>query len=163
MGVVIRPIHDGDVEAIVALSLRAWEPVFASIRDTVGERIFAYFYGDDWRIHQATDVRRACSEYLVSVAQVDGRVVGFTAVDLKADSVEGEIYMVAVDPDAQGAGVGTQLTLAAVEQIREAGKRVAVVGTGGDPGHAAARATYHKAGFTPWPSEHFYLLLDESG
>ena len=162
MRVVIRPMQDGDVEAIVALSLRAWEPVFASIHDTVGERIFNYFYGDDWRTHQAGDVRRACSAYQVSVADADGRVVGFTAVDLKADSVEGEIYMVAVDSDAQGAGVGTQLTLAAVEQLRGAGKRAVVVGTGGDPGHAAARATYHKAGFTPLPSEYFYLLLDET-
>ena len=162
MRVVIRPIHDGDVEPIVALSLRAWEPVFRSIHDTVGARIFAYFYGDDWRTHQANDVRRACSAYQVSVAEADGRVVGFTAVDLKAESVEGEIYMVAVDPDAQGAGVGTQLTLAAVEQLREAGKRAVVVGTGGDPGHAAARATYHKAGFTPLPSEFFYLLLDDT-
>ncbi len=162
MRVVIRPMQDGDVESIVALSLRAWEPVFASIHDTVGERIFNYFYGGDWRTHQANDVRRACTAYQVSVADADGRVVGFTAVDLKADSVEGEIYMVAVEPDAQGAGVGTQLTLAAVEQLREAGKRAVVVGTGGDPGHAAARATYHKAGFTPLPSEFFYLLLDET-
>ena len=162
MRVVIRPMQDGDVESIVALSLRAWEPVFASIHDTVGERIFNYFYAGDWRTHQANDVRRSCSAYLVSVADADGRVVGFTAVDLKADSVEGEIYMVAVEPDAQGAGVGTQLTLAAVEQLREAGKRAVVVGTGGDPGHAAARATYHKAGFTPLPSEFFYLLLDET-
>jgi ribosomal protein S18 acetylase RimI-like enzyme len=155
-------MQDGDVEAIVALSLRAWEPVFASIHETVGERIFNYFYGDDWRTHQAKDVRRACSAYPVTVAEGDGRVVGFTAVDLKDDSVEGEIYMVAVDTGAQGAGVGTQLTLAAVEQLREAGKRAVVVGTGGDPGHAAARATYHKAGFTPLPSEFFYLLLDET-
>jgi hypothetical protein len=29
-----------------------------------------------------------------------------------------------------------------------------------DPGHAAARATYRKAGFTPVPSEHLFLLLD---
>jgi N-acetylglutamate synthase-like GNAT family acetyltransferase len=115
----------------------------------VGASIFDYFYGGHCRTHQANDVRRACATFQVSVAEADGRVVGFTAVDLKAESVEGEIYMVAVDPEAQGAGVGTRLTLAAVEQLREAGKRAVVVGTGGDPGHAAARATYHKAGFTP--------------
>ena len=28
-------------------------------------------------------------------------------------------------------------------------------------GHAPARATYRKAGFTAWPSEQFYMLLDE--
>jgi ribosomal protein S18 acetylase RimI-like enzyme len=152
-------MRDGDVDAIVALSLRAWEPVFVSIRETVGPQIFEYFYGGDWRGHQASDVRRACSAYRVSVAEDDGGVVGFTAVDLP-EGVEGEIYMVAVDPDAQGAGVGTQLTMAAVNEIRKAGKRAAVVETGGDSAHAPARATYHKAGFTPFPSERFYLLLD---
>ena len=89
-------------------------------------------------------------------------MIGFTAVDLPAEGLEGEmIYMLAVDPDAQGAGVGGQLTMAAVDQIRGAGKRVAVVGTGAERGHAAARATYRKAGFTPWPSEQLYLLLDD--
>jgi len=44
MGVVIRPIRDGDVDAIVALSVRAWEPVFESIHETVGPRLFVYFY-----------------------------------------------------------------------------------------------------------------------
>jgi ribosomal protein S18 acetylase RimI-like enzyme len=162
VGVVIRRMRDGDVEAIVALSLRAWAPVFASIRETVGPQIFDYFYGGDWRGHQASDVRRACSAYQVSVAEDDGRVIGFTAINLPPEGVEGEIYMIAVDPDAQGAGVGTQLTVAAVEDIRRAGKRAAVVETGGDRAHAPARATYHKAGFTPFPSERFYLLLDGS-
>jgi ribosomal protein S18 acetylase RimI-like enzyme len=152
---------DDDVEPIVALSLRAWEPVFESIRDTLGEPIFRYFYGGDWRQHQASDVRRACGSYDVTVAVDDGRVIGFTAVDLPHEGEEGEIYMLAVDPDAQAAGVGTQLTTAAIEQIRQAGKRVAVVETGGDAGHAPARATYRKAGFTPWPGERFYLLLDD--
>jgi ribosomal protein S18 acetylase RimI-like enzyme len=163
VGVVIRPLHEDDVDAVVALSLRAWEPVFASIHDTVGPRLFAYFYDGDWRTHQERDVRRACAEYHVSVADDGDRVVGFTAVALPAEGTEGEIYMVAVDPDAQGGGVGLGLTTAAVEQIRAAGKRAAVVGTGADPGHAAARATYRKAGFVPWPSEQFYLLLDEPG
>ena len=162
MGVVIRPIRDGDVDAIVALSVRAWEPVFESIHETVGPRLFVYFYGDDWRLHQANDVRRACSAYQVRVADDDGRVVGFTAVDLPADSQDGEIYMVAVDPDAQGAGIGVQLTMAAVDMIRDSGKRCAVVGTGADRGHAAARATYRKVGFTPWPSEQLFLLLDDA-
>ncbi len=146
----------------MALSLRAWEPVFASIRATLGEPLFRHFYGDDWRTHQADDVRRACTTYHTTVAEDDGRVVGFTAVDLR-EGDEGEIYMLAVDPGAQGTGVGTKLTVEAIDQIRAAGKRVAVVGTGADPGHAAARATYRKAGFTPWPSEQLYLLLDDDG
>jgi ribosomal protein S18 acetylase RimI-like enzyme len=163
MAVTTRPIRDADVDAIVELSLRAWEPVFASIHDTLGEALFRHFYGDDWRTHQADDVRRACTTYRTTVAEDSGRVVGFTAIDVRPEGDEGEIYMLAVDPDAQGAGVGTTLTVEAIAQIRAAGRRVAVVGTGADPGHAAARATYRKAGFVPWPNEQLYLLLDDGG
>jgi len=67
--------------------------------------------------------------------------------------------MVAVDPDYQCHGIGLDLTNFALDQIRAAGKKVAVLGTGGDPGHAPARATYKKAGFTGLPIERFYKTL----
>ena len=155
----IRPMRDEDADAVERLSLRAWDPVFQSLRKTMGDRLFTHFYGTDWQTYQAADVRRACEAYRVLVAEIDGAVVGFTAVDVSDGRSEGEIYMLAVDPDAQGRGAGTQLTQAGIEMIRDAGFSVAMVGTGGDPGHAAARATYRKVGFTPVPSEHLYLLL----
>ena len=155
----IRPMREGDVDAIAALSLRAWAPVFVSLRDAMGERLFEHFYAGDWRSYQEADVRRACGAYRVLVAESGGAVVGFTAIDISEGRTEGEIYMLAVDPSAQGQGVGTQLTTAAVDVIREAGFALALVGTGGDQGHAAARATYRKAGFTPLPGEQLFLLL----
>src|SRR4051812_32676196 len=33
----IREFREGDLDAVVAFSLRAWEPVFASIREVLGE------------------------------------------------------------------------------------------------------------------------------
>jgi ribosomal protein S18 acetylase RimI-like enzyme len=155
-------MDDADIDAVVALSLRAWEPVFQSLRETMGDGLFTHFYGSDWRSYQGADVRRACETYRALVADDGGVIVGFTAVDVTDGREEGEIYMLAVDPEAQGRGVGTQLTQAGIELIRRAGFPLALVGTGGDPGHAAARATYRKAGFTPVPSEHLYLLLDGS-
>lgn len=156
----IRAMRVDDVDAVAALSLRAWSPVFDSLHAAMGERLFDHFYGDDWRTYQEADVRRACGAFAGLVAERDGEVVGFTAIDISEGREEGEIYMLAVDPSAQGFGVGTALTTAAVEVIREAGFTLALVGTGGDPGHAAARATYRKAGFTPVPSEHLFLLLE---
>jgi hypothetical protein len=38
---------------------------------------------------------------------------------------------------------------------------IAAVGTGGDPGHAPARATYEALGFTLLPSARYLKLLDE--
>jgi len=156
----IRQMRDGDADDVAALSLRAWAPVFDSLRDAMGDRLFDHIYRGDWRAYQEADVRRACNAYHTLVAERDGEVVGFTAIDISDGRQEGEIYMLAVDPSAQGLGFGTQLTTAAVGVIRDAGFAIALVGTGGDPGHAAARATYRKAGFTPVPSEHLFLLLD---
>ena len=51
----------------------------------------------------------------------------------------------------QGGGIGTALTELALEGPRDAGMKVAMVETGGDPGHAAARRTYEKAGYVHPP------------
>ncbi len=57
-------------------------------------------------------------------------------VSYPEDSI-GEIYMLAVDPDHQGGGIGTALTEFALARIKDAGMAVAMVETGGDAGHAA--------------------------
>ena len=59
----------------------------------------------------------------------------------------GEIYMVAVDPDFQGRGIGSALIEFALDWMKDAGMSIAMVETGGDPGHASARHTYEKSGF----------------
>jgi hypothetical protein len=43
--------------------------------------------------------------------------------------------------------------------MREGGMKVVEVGTGGDEGHAAARRTYEKAGFTGLPLVRYYQKL----
>jgi ribosomal protein S18 acetylase RimI-like enzyme len=75
-------------------------------------------------------------------------VVGFVSVGIfDAERSMGEISMLAVDPDHQGGGIGTALTEFALDRLKDAGMGVAMVETGGDPGHAAGRRTYEKAGF----------------
>jgi ribosomal protein S18 acetylase RimI-like enzyme len=159
---MIRPARPDDEDAIAELSLEAWEPVFASMAEVVGPEIFAAIFPPDWRTYQEKDVRRACQTYRVSVADVHGEVVGFTAVDLPDGEDHGEIYMLAVRPGHQGKGIGSALTEAAMEQMRAAGRRLAIVGTGGDAGHAPARATYERAGFTYLPQRQYFRLLDDS-
>jgi ribosomal protein S18 acetylase RimI-like enzyme len=155
----IRPFSPDDIERVVDLSLRAWAPAHDSMRGVLGPQISCHLWGEDWREHQETSVRRACSDHLVWVAEADGRVVGFTAVELPDDGVIGGIYMLAVDPKYQRRGIGLDLTNVAVEQIKSAGKKLAFVETGGDAGHAPARATYEKAGFTALPIERYYRTL----
>jgi GNAT superfamily N-acetyltransferase len=71
----------------------------------------------------------------------------------------GEISMLAVDPDAQNRGVGTALTEFATVWLRSSGMRVAMVGTGGDVGHAPARRIYEKAGYTLMPIARYFKAL----
>ncbi len=159
----IRPGTAEDEDRIVEVSLAAWEPVFASMREVVGPALFRQLFTDDWRRYQEDDVRRACRTYRVAVAEVDGAVAGFTAVDLPEDEVHGEIYMIAVDPAFQRRGAGGLLTAWALDLMREAGRSLAVVRTGGDPGHAPARATYERAGFVGLPGLQYFRLLEPGG
>ena len=94
-----------------------------------------------------------------SGGDVDGRPVGFVCVELNEETKTGEITLLAVHPDHQDGGIGTLLNLYAVDRMREAGMTLAVVGTGGDPGHAPARRAYEKAGFRPLPLVRYYQDL----
>jgi GNAT superfamily N-acetyltransferase len=158
---VIRPYDDADRTGVVRLSLRAWAPVFISERDALGDEIFKLLNGDDWRRRQQRDVEKVLADEKteVWVAEIGGQVVGFVAAFLRADEDMGEVYMLAVDPDSQNHGLGSQLTEVATNWIRESGLPLAVVSTGGDVGHAPARRTYEKAGYTAWPSMLYFKVL----
>jgi ribosomal protein S18 acetylase RimI-like enzyme len=160
MSATIRPLQTSDVASVVALSLRAWEPVFASLRTALGAGLFSRMH-PDWRQDQRRAVAEACADaqLTVSVAEADGEVVGFVAIRTEAASRLGEIHMVAVDPDHQRRGIGGALTRVATEQLAEAGMTVAMVETGGDPGHAPARQTYEQAGFTLLPIARYFKEL----
>ncbi len=157
----IRPFEDRDTGVVVNLSLRAWAPVFASIEQAIGSEIYRRLYPDGWRTSQQQSVEDVCARQKtqVWVAEVDESTVGFVAVELHCESNYGEIYMVAVDPDYQGGGIGTALTEFALDWIKDAGMAVAMVETGGDPGHAAARRTYEKAGYTHLPIARYFKNL----
>jgi ribosomal protein S18 acetylase RimI-like enzyme len=158
----IREFSADDLEAVVAFSLRAWEPVFASVQAVLGEEVFLRLH-PDWRTSQAETVRSICTndERDVYVAVVGCRPVGFVAVALDAFHERmGVIEIVGVDPDYQRQGVGERLTEFAVNHMRRRGMDIAVVETGGDPGHAPARALYGEAGFTLLPIARYFRLLD---
>jgi GNAT superfamily N-acetyltransferase len=151
-----------DLGAIVELSLRAWEPVFASVRHVLGDDIFLHLH-PSWKEDQAEAVRFACTneERDVFVAVVDGRPVGFVAVALNAfHQGMGVIDIIGVDPDYQRRGISLRLTEFATEHMRSRGMDIAVVETGGDPGHQPARAAYEAAGFTHLPIARYFRLLD---
>jgi ribosomal protein S18 acetylase RimI-like enzyme len=161
---VIRPLDDeGDPAAIVSLSLRAWEPVFASLeRVLAGSGVYALLK-PDWRESQRRAVEHVCSAsdtpVWVAVDEDDDVVVGFVAVALDHAEGIGEISMVAVDPAHQHRGIAAMLIASAIGQFHAAGMALAMVETGGDEGHAPARRCYGRAGFVALPVTRYFRQL----
>ncbi len=156
----IRPYQSEDLPGLVALSWRAWEPVYAALEEAWGADLYRALV-PDWRRAQREAVEAICTggDAQVWVAQADEGLVGFVAVVLRPDDYLGEIHMVAVDPGFQRRGLGAKLTGFAVDRIREAGLPVAMVETGADSGHAPARRTYERAGFQLIPVARYFKKL----
>ena len=154
-------LHDGSrTEEIVRLSLRAWEPVFVSIRAALDPEVYREHY-PDWRASQRAAVELACSDPAFStwIATEGNEVAGFSALRLHAADRMGEIYMIAVDPGHQRKGTGKALAEHALAWFKERGMTTAMVETGGDPGHGPARATYEAAGFQLFPVAKYFRKL----
>ena len=157
----IRPLAAEELPAVVRLSLAAWAPVFASFERVLGPTLYQRLC-PAWTASQARTVEAVCTDPAVTtwVAEAAGRVVGFIAYQTDASTREGEIALLAVAPAAQNQGLRTRLNAFALDRLRELGMRLAVVGTGGDPGHAPARRSYEKAGYTGLSLVRSYQALD---
>ncbi|NJO52184.1 MAG: GNAT family N-acetyltransferase [Leptolyngbyaceae cyanobacterium RM2_2_4] len=157
----IEPYSFAYLDSIIQLSLRAWSPVFLSIKETLSDELYQTFYPDRWEISQQKAVEAACNakEMTVWVGKERDLVVGFIAVKLHQEDKLGEIHMVAVDPDFQGRGVGSSLIHFALGWMKDEGMSIAIVETGADHGHTPARHTYEKAGFEPFPLVRYFKHL----
>jgi mycothiol synthase len=84
----------------------------------------------------------------------DGRLAGFCWTKLHPDPPLGEIYVIGIDPDFQGLGLGPQLTLAGLDSIARRG-----VGTGMlyvDAANTPALSMYEGLGFTVHRTDRAY-------
>ena len=78
----------------------------------------------------------------------DDRIVAFcwTKLHHELDPIVGEIYVVAVDPDFHGTGLGTELTLAGLDSIADRGVTVANLYVDAD--NTPAVGLYDRLGFS---------------
>ena len=91
------------------------------------------------------------------VHERDGRMAGFcwTKVHVNDHGPLGEIYVIAVDPDFHGLGLGKALTLAGLDWLH----RVRAVDTGMlyvDAGNTTAVVMYERLGFTRYGLDRAY-------
>jgi len=154
----IRRFDAGDADRVVELSLAAWAPVFASFRSVLGEDIYRRVF-PEWEVSQAKAVRDALTDEESWVSVTGDRISGFTTIKFDLAERSGEIYMIAVDPAFQRQGIANQLIEFSCAEMKSRGIDLASIATGGDPGHAPARAAYENAGFTPFPQVWYSKLL----
>lgn len=149
--------------ALLDLSLRAWEPVFAVLAEQVPAFVYASFYPAGWRKRQYDDLAAILdSEPQNVAAALDGdRPVGWVCTRLHPEDSMGEIYVLVVDPDFQRRGIGKLLMEHAFELSRAAGMKMIMVETADDDGHAPARAAYESNGFERWPVARYFKELNK--
>ncbi len=80
----------------------------------------------------------------------DGRLAGFHWTKVHTPEL-GEVYVVGVDPDRQGGGLGRALTLAGLRHLRDQGVKEVMLYVESD--NAAAVRVYTKLGFTLWDAD----------
>jgi ribosomal protein S18 acetylase RimI-like enzyme len=161
MNLSIRPVCHNDVEDLVQLSLLAWVPIFDSFERILGQNIYPLIW-PDWRISQRAGIETVCQDgekTRVLVAELEGMVVGFLAYELNIKDKIGEVQLLAVHPEYQNLGIGTELNNFALNEMRASGMKMARVETGGDPSHAPARRSYEKAGYTGLPLVRYFKDL----
>lgn len=89
------------------------------------------------------------------VAERDGRMVAFHWTKVHAtEPPVGEVYVVGVDPDAQGLGLGRVLTLAGLHYLQD--QALASVVLYVEASNAAAIALYSRLGFVHTDTDIMY-------
>lgn len=145
---VIRTARPDDADRCGQIAVAAWRCVFESWREILGEGVWERVFGD-WEDRKrgsvVSQVRNHHQHAIVTEA--GGEIAGFLTWRLHPQQGVGEISNNAVDPRHQRSVIGTAQVRWVLERFREEGMSAARVMTGGDPGHAPARAMYHKAGF----------------
>ncbi|MDT7712174.1 MAG: mycothiol synthase [Pseudonocardiales bacterium] len=143
-GVVLRAFVPGDDEAaVVRVNHRAfgWHP--EQSRLDVSELLV--LETQPWFDPQG---------FLLAV-DPDDRLLGFHWTKVHSDGL-GEVYVLAVDPDAQGTGLGSALTVAGLAHLRA--RRVLEAMLYVDSDNAAAVRTYQKLGFAHHHTDVEFLL-----
>lgn len=88
-------------------------------------------------------------EFLGAFDENDQRLIGYVCFGA-TPATEGtyDLYWLAVDPAAQGRGVGTALIRAVEEKLLDRGARLLVVETSSRPDYAGTRRFYARSGYS---------------
>jgi ribosomal protein S18 acetylase RimI-like enzyme len=130
MRIVIRPYRQSDREAVIALTVSAFNGV--SIEHNLDLRL-GPVAGRDWQWRKGRDIERDIdtpgSELAVAEYEETGEVAGYVTLFMDHDSRVGWIHNLAVDAGLRGQGLGRRLIEHALDYFRTKGMTVARIET----------------------------------
>jgi mycothiol synthase len=91
--------------------------------------------------------------FFIATREPAGAMAGFHWTKIHPNGL-GEVYVVGIDPDAQGSGLGRALTLAGLHYLRKQGLSQVMLYV--DEENTAAIGMYQKLGFTRWHTDAMY-------
>ena len=148
-GYVIRQAEEADVEAACQIAIQAWGRIHDSFTDILGQEMHDDF-SPEWQDRKAGQIRSHFANnpmWMLVIEHSEKGVVAFLTFRLDSDRGVGTIGNNAVDPRAQGVGLGSAMYGVVLDLFKHEGMKYATVQTGLDEGHAPARRAYEKAGF----------------
>ena len=141
--IATRAFTPPDLDELVTVNNRAfhWHPEQGGQTPAEFERTMSedWFDADGLRLHH-----------------IDGRLAGFcwTKIHAGEDPPLGEIFVIAVDPDFHGRGLGVPMTLSGLEWLSARGLHQGMLYVESD--NDAANATYARIGFTRHRTDRAY-------
>lgn len=158
----LRTFRATDLDRLIELTIEIFGPYYEdSFRSIVGERVVRVMHGD-WRADyhkQLSELYDPDNHRYVAVAERDGVIVGFVAWQVHPTKEYGQVDFVAVSAAQRRQGIADELCRHAFADMKQRGKRVVEIGTGGDPFHRPARAFYENLGMTAFPVVFYYKEL----
>ena len=157
----IIPYTPQHKDALLALTVDAWTPVFAKAEGELPRFVLEAFYPRGWQSRQTAEVSELLTNEPANIwlAMIEDNPVGFIGLRLHREDQMGEIYIIAVSPSHQRQGISTALMQHGEAYIRASGAKMIMVETIGDSGHEPARRAYEAFGFERWPVARYFKEL----
>lgn len=143
----MREYRSEDLDAIMEIANKAWQPIRKMSREALGDKISDLFNPQGDALSKGLQVKAQIEsgKYGIAICEHENQVIGF--ITFHDDGVVGEICNNAAQPPEGVRGVGQCMYKYVLEIFRQKKLKVVKVTTGLDWAHAPARKAYERAGF----------------
>lgn len=139
----------------------AWQPIYDSVREAVGETIFPLAFPNALE-KKTTDCLKALEQGpdRVRIVSENSKAAGFAVLSYEAPKKVGEISALAVAPDFQGRGIGAALCMDVFDLFRERGLHYVRLKAGlGEVTWQSRQMCWNVGLYRELPSVDYYMML----